>query len=144
MLPLLEFRQFQLLADAVLALHFATVLFVVGGLVLIIVGNLSDWRWVNALWFRLVHLAAIAIVIAEAWLGITCPLTTLEMWLRVQSGTGIAANYSESFIGHWLQRLLFYAAPPWAFVLAYTAFGVLVVVVWFRFPPEFKRHTRTS
>ena len=130
---------FHLAADAILVLHFAIALFVVGGLVLIIVGNLFGWRWVNALWFRLLHLAAIAIVVAEAWLGITCPLTTLEMWLRAQSGAGIAANYSESFIGHWLQRLLFYSAPPWMFVLAYTVFGALVVAVWFRFPPTFKK-----
>ena len=68
----------QLLADIVLVLHFAVVLFVVGGLVLILAGNLIGWRWVNSLWFRLLHLAAIAIVVAEAWLGITCPLTTLE------------------------------------------------------------------
>ena len=130
---------FHLAADAILVLHFAIVLLVVGGLVLIIVGNLFGWRWVNALWFRLLHLAAIAIVVAEAWLGITCPLTTLEMWLRAQSGAGIAANYSESFIGHWLQRLLFYSAPAWVFVLAYTVFGALVVAVWFRFPPTFKK-----
>ena len=130
---------FQLLADAVLTLHFAVVLFVIGGLALIVVGNLRRWRWVNALWFRLLHLAAIAIIVAEAWLGITCPLTALEMWLRAQSGAGIAANYSESFIGHWLQRLLFYSAPPWMFVLAYTVFGALVVAVWLRFPPTFKK-----
>ena len=132
----------QVVADAVLALHFVLVLCIVAGLVLIIVGNLSDWRWVNALWLRLLHLAAIAVVVAEAWLGITCPLTTLEMWLRAQSGAGIGANYSESFIGHWLQRLLFYSAPPWVFVLAYTVFGALVVAVWFRFPPEFRRGDR--
>ena len=130
---------FHLAADGILVLHFAIVLFVVGGVVLIIVGNLFGWRWVNALWFRLLHLAAIAIVVAEAWLGITCPLTTLEIWLRAQSGAGIAANYSESFIGHWLQRLLFYSAPAWVFVLAYTVFGALVVAVWFRFPPTFKK-----
>lgn len=133
---------FSLLADAVLALHFATVMFVVGGLILIVVGNLKGWRWVNSLWFRLLHLVAIAIVVAEAWLGIPCPLTTLEMWLRAQSGAGSAANYSESFVGHWLQRLLFYSAPPWVFVLAYTVFGALVVAVWFRFPPEFRRRDR--
>jgi len=131
-----------LLADAVLILHFAIVLFVVGGLVLIIVGNFSGWRWVNALWFRLLHLAAIAIVVAESWLGITCPLTTLEMWLRAQSGAASAINYSESFIGYWLQRLLFYSAPPWVFVLTYTVFGALVIAVWFRFPPEFRRRNR--
>ena len=130
---------FHLAADAVLVLHFARVQFVIGGLGLIVVGNQSGWRWVNSLWFRLLHLVAIAIVVAEAWLGITCPSTTLEMWLRAQSGAGIAANYSESFIGHWLQRLLFYSAPPWVFVLAYTVFGALVVAVWFRFPPTFKK-----
>ncbi len=126
---------FPLLADAVLALHFAIVAFVVGGLVLIIIGNLAHWRWVNALWFRLAHLAAIAVVAAEAWLGITCPLTTLEGWLRAKSGvtTGLAQN--ESFVGYWLHRLLFYSAPPWMFVLAYSVFGLLVVAVWFRFPP---------
>lgn len=133
---------FHLAADAVLALHFAVVLFVVGGLILIIVGNLNGWRWVNALWFRLLHLAAIAIVVAEVWLGITCPLTTLELWLRAQSGAGVATGYSESFVGYWLQRLLFYSAPPWAFVLAYTVFGALVLAVWFRFPPELRRRDR--
>ena len=65
-------------ADVVLLLHFAIVVFVVGGLVLIIVGNMCGWHWVNALWFRLAHLSAIGIVAAESWLGITCPLTTLE------------------------------------------------------------------
>ena len=130
---------FRLLADAVLALHFTVVIFVVGGFALIVAGNLNGRRSVNARWFRLLHLVAIAIVVAEAWLEITCPLTTLEMWLRAQAGAGVATGYSESFVGHWLQRLLFYSAPPWVFVLAYTVFGALVVAVWFRFPPDFRR-----
>ena len=76
---------YQLLADLVLALHVAVVAFVVGGLVLVIVGNVARWRWVNALWFRLAHLGAIGVVVAQAWLGATCPLTRLEMWLRTQA-----------------------------------------------------------
>ena len=36
---------------------------------------------VNALWFRLVHLLAIGYVVAQAWLGQVCPLTTLELSL---------------------------------------------------------------
>lgn len=131
---------FQLLAEAVLALHFAIVLFVVGGLVVIIVGNVRGWHWVNSVWFRLLHLAAIVIVVAEVWLGITCPLTTLETWLRAQAEAGVATDYNASFVGYWLQRLLFYSAPQWVFVVAYTAFGALVVAVWFRFPPDFRRH----
>ena len=128
----------MLLADAVLALHFAVVVFVVGGLVAVIVGNVLrwHWRWVNALWFRLAHLAAIAVVAAEAWLGITCPLTTLELWLRAKSGAITGFAYNDSFVGYWLHRLLFYSAPSWLFVLAYSVFGLLVVAAWLRYPPR--------
>ncbi len=65
-----------LATDAVLLLHAALVLFVVGGVILIVVGNVRHWRWVNHWWLRLLHLACIVIVVAESWLGITCPLTT--------------------------------------------------------------------
>jgi hypothetical protein len=130
---------FPLLADAVLALHFAIVAFVVGGLLFIIIGNFVRWRWVNALWFRLAHLAAIAVVAAEAWLGIACPLTTLEFWLRAKSGVNTGLAHSDSFVGYWLHRLLFYSAPPWLFVLAYSVFGLLVVAAWFFFPPHSNR-----
>ena len=122
---------YAFIADLVLALHVAVVVFVVGGLVLIVAGNLRGWRWVNAVWFRLLHAGAIAIVAAQAWLGVACPLTTLEMWLRAQAGL---ATYSDSFIGHWLQRSLYFDAPPWVFTLVYTLFALLVVAVWMRFP----------
>ena len=127
---------YLLLADAVLALHFILVAFVVGGLMLILVGNLRGWRWVNGWWFRLAHLAAIGVVVAQAWLGATCPLTTLEMWLRAQAG---ADTYRGSFIAHWLQLLIYYEAPLWVFTAAYTLFGLLVVATWWRFPPTVKR-----
>lgn len=123
---------YQLLADLVLVLHLAVVVFVVGGLVVTIAGNLRHWRWVNSFWFRLAHLAAIAIVAAEAWLGATCPLTSLEMWLRVQAH---ASTYAGSFIEYWVHRLLFYEAPSWIFVLGYSLFGLLVVATWLYFPP---------
>lgn len=128
---------YQLLADAVLLVHFAIVLFVVGGLVFVIVGNLRHWPWVNGLWFRVAHLAAIGIVVAQAWLGKLCPLTILESWLRGQAGE---ASYSASFIEHWVQRALYFEAPPWLFALVYTAFGLLVLAAWWYFPP--RRNTR--
>jgi polyferredoxin len=124
---------YPLLADAVLLLHFGVVLFVVGGLVVVVAGNLLRWRWVNGWWFRLAHLAAIAVIAVQAWLGQYCPLTTLESWLRVQSG---ASAYEESFIEHWVQRLMYYEAPLWLFALIYTVFAGLVVLAWWRFPPR--------
>jgi hypothetical protein len=122
-----------LLADIVLLAHFGLVVFVVGGLAIILVGNLLAWQWVNNPWFRLAHIAAIAVVVAESWLGITCPLTTLESWLRAQAGS---SGYEASFIEHWVQRILFHEAPPWVFASAYTAFGLLVAAAWWYFPPR--------
>jgi len=122
------------LADVVLLFHFAIVLFVVGGLLLIVSGNLLRWRWVNRWWFRALHLMAIAIVVAESWLGIECPLTTLENWLRFQAGQGV---YQGSFIQHWIHQVMFYSAPAWVFAVVYTAFALLVIAAWWRWPPRF-------
>ncbi len=127
---------YPLLADLVLAAHLILVVFIVGGLVLVVIGNLRSWNWVNGLWFRLLHLAAIAIVVAESWFGLSCPLTTLEIWLRTKAR---ATTYTGGFIEHWLQRILFYDAPPWVFTAGYTLVGLLVVATWWFFPPARRR-----
>ena len=122
-----EATPYQLLADLVLALHLLVVVFVVVGLVLVLAGNLLGWHWVNALWFRLAHLLAI---------GIVCPLTSIENWLRRQAR---ATAYEGGFIEHWFQRLLFYDAPSWVFTLGYTLFALAVVASWWCFPPRPRR-----
>lgn len=124
---------YQVLADAVLLLHVAVVLFVVGGLLLIVVGGARRWDWVRNPGFRWLHLGAIAFVVAESWFGVACPLTTLESSLRSLAGQ---AAYDGDFVAHWLRRLLFFAAPPWVFVTGYSAFGLLVILAWKRFPPR--------
>lgn len=123
---------YQILADAVLAVHVAIVVFVVGGLLLILLGNRLGWQWVNRPWFRYLHVMAIGVVVLQAWLGVLCPLTTLEMWLRAEAGE---AGYTGSFVQHWLQRLLYYEAPPWVFIAAYSLFGLAVLFAWWKFPP---------
>jgi hypothetical protein len=127
---------YRLLADAVLALHVAVAAFVVLGLIVVVAGNLTKWAWVNHLWFRLAHLVAIAIVVAESWFGMVCPLTTLEMWLRAKGG---APAYAGGFIEHWLQYLLYYDAPAWVFTLVYSLFGLAVLATWWLFPPRLNR-----
>ena len=128
---------YSFLADGVLILHTLFVGFVVLGLLFIIIGGVVGWHWVRNPWFRLGHLVAIGIVVFQAWLGIWCPLTILEMTLRQKAGSAV---YAGSFIAHWLNALIFYQAPAWVFTLAYTLFGALVVGawVWIR-PSEFKR-----
>ena len=118
---------FRILADAVLALHVAFVAFVVLGLLLIFVGGALGWGWVRNLRFRVAHLIAIGIVVAQAWLGVICPLTTLEMALRRRAGD---ATYAGSFIAHWMEELLYFNAPAWVFTASYTAFGLVVLASW--------------
>lgn len=119
-----------LLADAVLVLHFAVVLFVLGGFA----AGAAWLLWGRPAWaarpgLRSAHLLAVAVVVVQAWAGVLCPLTTWENALRRRAGQ---AGYDESFVAHWLHALLFYAAPAWVFTLAYTVFGALVVLVWWR------------
>lgn len=122
-------------ADLVLVCHVGFVVFVVAGLLLILVGGCRGWRWVRNPWFRGAHLAAIGVVVVQAWLGIVCPLTTLEMALRKCAGD---VTYEGTFIAHWLRRLLFYNAPVWVFVVCYTAYALLVAGTWWKFPPRRK------
>jgi hypothetical protein len=123
----------QLAADLVLVVHASFVAFVVFGLVLIIVGKVLAWSWVRNRRFRVVHLACIGIVVAQSWLGVICPLTTLEMTLRRRVG---APAYEGSFISHWFGELLYYQAPAWVFTTAYTLFGSLVLISWYWVRPR--------
>ena len=124
---------FQFAADLVLLLHALFVAFVVIGLVLILIGKVCDWNWVRNPWFRLIHLVAIVLVMLQAWFGLICPLTTIEMALRSHAGDTV---YSGSFISYWLERLLYYQLPPWVFAVCYTAFAVIVIASWYWVRPR--------
>ena len=132
---------YNLLADAILVLHTLIVLFLLLGLPFIFFGGVRGWRWVRNFWFRILHLLAIVIVAAQAWLGLICPLTDIEMQLRRRAGK---QTYSESFIQHWLHRLLYYDAPFWVFTLLYTLFGLLVVLAWVIVRPYPRNPSSTS
>ena len=127
---------YALLADLLVVGHLAIVLFIVGGLVLILIGARRGWGWVRNPWFRAAHLLGIGIVAAEAWLGVDCPLTVLEAQWRLRAGQSPEAG---SFVGRGVQWLLYYDAPPWVFTLAYSLFGALVAAAWWWVPPRRSR-----
>lgn len=128
-----------LLADLILVTHALFVAFVVAGLVAILPGGYWRWGWVRNWWFRLSHLLAIGFVIAESWLGMVCPLTEWESRSREAAG---GSAHAGSFIQYWLHEILFYDFAPWVFTVAYTVFGMLVLLAWLLVPPE--RNKKTS
>ncbi|HSW63689.1 MAG TPA: DUF2784 domain-containing protein [Dissulfurispiraceae bacterium] len=82
-----------LLADAVVLLHFAFILFVIFGGLLVLMGKMPAWLHLPAaVWGALVELA-----------GWFCPLTSLENALRHAGGSG----YSTGFIEHYLMPIIY-------------------------------------
>ncbi len=123
----------RVLADLVLVLHVGIVLFVVLGQLAILVGWWRGWPWVRHFGLRVTHLVLIAIIVLQAWLGRICPLTIWEQTLRQQAGE---TGYGGSFVEHWLSQLIFFDAPWWVFVAAYSAFAAVVVLSWALLPPR--------
>ena len=121
-------------ADALLVVHFAIVVFIVGGLILTWIGAALGWGWVRNPWFRYLHLGAIVFVALEALIGMTCPLTEWEDALR---GGGSA----ESFVGRWVRYFLYYRAPEWVFAVLYVAWAAATFVTLRLVPPRARRRT---
>lgn len=84
---------YRLLADTTLVVHFAFVLFVaLGGLLVLL------WRWIA--W---IHLPAVAWGAFVEFSGRICPLTPLESWLRERGGQqGYDGGFIEHYITAWI------------------------------------------
>jgi Protein of Unknown function (DUF2784) len=70
------------LAGTVPVIHAQIAPFIVVGLAAIWIGSGLGWEWVRHRLFRLAHICAIGLVSILSLLGIACPLTALEDWLR--------------------------------------------------------------
>jgi hypothetical protein len=115
-----------LVADLVLYLHFAIVIFLFGGEIAVLAGGFFHWNWVRNRILRFTHLALMGFVAFEAAAGIWCPLTLIEYDLRVQAGQAEMKNVP--FVAGLLRTIIFYDFPPWAFTVAYIGFFFLLVL----------------
>jgi hypothetical protein len=82
------------LADAVVVVHFAFVLFVLFGGLLVL-----RWRWL--MWLHLPTAIWGALIEFAGW---TCPLTPLEKWLRREGNLG---GYEGGFVEHYILPVLY-------------------------------------
>ena len=132
---------YRIFADVVSVIHAGYAVFVVAGLVLIFIGFVFGWSWIRNFWFRVIHLATMLIVGVEAVLGITCPLTELEKYLRRLGGQ---QPYSGDFLGEWANRLLYLDLPQWVFTVGHIGFAVLVLSTFFLVPPRWPQRSPPS
>ena len=85
---------YRVLADLVLVVHLAFVVFVVAGGLLVL-----RWPWV-----AVVHIPAAIWGVFIEYTGGICPLTPLENSFRQSGGQ---AGYSGGFIDHYIQPVLY-------------------------------------
>jgi hypothetical protein len=127
-------RSHALLADAIVLLHLAYVLFTVGGEAAVVVGGLLRWRWVRNLWFRVAHLLSVVVVAIEAVVGVLCPLTRWEYNFRRLAGQSLEEEIP--FIARLVRRLIFFDFPQWVFMAVYILFASVVVASLLLVPPR--------
>ena len=65
----------------------------------------------------------------EAWTT-HCP--RLTVWEDALRGHRSHGGFIERFVHAWL----FWDAPPWVFQAGYVAFGAVVALTWWRWPPR--------
>lgn len=104
---------YRTLADVVVTFHFGFVLFVV-------LGGLLVLRWGKAMYVHLPCATWGALIEFGGW---TCPLTPLEKHLRA---LGHQAGYAETFVEHYITRVMYPAGLTRGMQLA---IGVFVIVV---------------
>src|SRR5262249_53868842 len=84
---------YRALADIVVVLHMAFVLFAA-------LGALLAFKWRRVAWFHIPAALWAALIEFAGWV---CPLTPLENWLRRRGGE---AGYQTGFIEHYLLPLI--------------------------------------
>lgn len=130
---------YLMLANLLLVVHFGYVSFVVLGQLVILFGWILGWEWIRNFWFRLAHLAMIAVVALESVAGVQCPLTVWEQDLRRLGGEAIS---DAPFVFRLLNRLMFFDCIPydhWIFQASYIGFALLVLATFVLVPPRWPR-----
>ncbi len=102
-----------LLAELIVVIHFAFILFV-------ILGGLLVLKWRRLAWVHLPAAVWGAVVEAMGWI---CPLTPWENHFRVQAGQ---QGYSGDFISHYLLPLIYPADLNLDLQLALAGFVVMI------------------
>jgi Protein of Unknown function (DUF2784) len=105
---------YRFLADAVVVVHFAFVVFIA-------VGGLLAWRWPRVLWL---HVPAVVWGLGIVVIGYDCPLTGLERYFRRLGGEQVPR---AGFIDRYVQGVIY---PERYTSLLRALVAVLVVVGW--------------
>jgi len=117
-------------AAIILTVHVAIIAFNLFGLLVIPPGAWRGWRFVRAPLWRLLHVASMAVVAAQAAAGRACFLTLWQDALTRGGGAG------QPLIMHWVNGMIFWPLPIRVFGLLYLAAFALTLALLRLVPPR--------
>jgi hypothetical protein len=126
----------ELLAALVLAAHLLVIGFNLFGLVAIPLGAWRGWDWVRIRWWRWLHVASWATVAVQATAGRACFLTIWQDDLE-------RGGETTPMVARWVNGLLYYDLPLWAFAAAYVLLFAYVLAL-LRLVPVRRRRRAAS
>ena len=134
---------YKILADLVVFIHFAWILFILWGFFLTVCSTISvyvlrtakdKWRMFFDRWiFRTIHLGGIVYVAILTILGKYCPLTTLENELRRRYNAEL--TYPGSFVIYYIEKIVYPEANYLVFVIPTMIIAVFAVLMFIVRPP---------
>jgi len=134
---------YAVLADAIVAVHFLIVLFVLGSQFLILLGRFLGWLWIRNPAFRVTHMILVAFIAVQSLAGNLCPLTVWEYRLRRLAGQVVEGDVP--FMARLIRAIIFYDLPAWVFDVLYVSFGIFVIMTFALIPPDVRsgRHRKS-
>ena len=131
------YSKYLLAADVILLIHFLFVAFVVLGFIFIWIGYFTKQKFARNAKFRICHIVTMGIVLCESLIGMICPLTEWENYLRVRGGQDQV--YETSFMKEWLHKIMFFDFSELTFVIVYALFFALILLTFRVIPPDLKK-----
>ena len=86
---------FSILADIVVFVHLLWIVF-------LIIGSIPGVRYPLV---KIIHIAGLAFSVIIQLVGWYCPLTHLEIWLRMRHDPMV--SYTGSFISHYIEQIVY-------------------------------------
>jgi hypothetical protein len=122
---------YKITADVVILIHFLWLGFVILGFPVALYFNSAKWR--------LIHLAAVILMILMQVTRTICPLTYLEAWLK--SGGSAKDVYPGAFIAEWVERLIYVEDVTLGKIMYATMAYLALILLSFWFRPLKRKKT---
>ncbi len=124
-------KQWKQCAYLILSLHVLFTLFMIITPLIIYIGMLQSWHWINNPGFRHAHIFLLTFVMFEVCLESPCPLTVWENQCRER--VGMPMRYSDGFFDFWSERLLGIPLNKWVFNLIFGSLAIITFIEYYFF-----------